>query len=288
MSTAPRIAEDVRVRLYGASELGVLTLIAPGDAHPRVEYIAGEVFVGLNREADGDAVTQGETAGADEAFRAALRAAVPRGADVPPAEAGLIVLSDETTALSVLLGGTRVPDGAVNGARVVFPVARDRVVVIGADDSGAAARALDLAEAAYESGGQMISAHPIALGDTGPTPFDWRAAFPGLEMRFERMLRLVAVRAYEAQTEALRRPDVHVAPAKIHVLDSGATTTFAAWPKGTATLLPAVDNVLIADPSGQISVAPLEQFLAAAGDAVVRTGLSPTRYFVPGAEPKGS
>lgn len=78
---------------------------------------------------------------------------------------------------------------------------------------------------------------------------------------------------------------MHIAPAKIRVLESGVTTTFATWPQGTATLLPVVDNVIIADPAGTLSVATMTQFLDAAGDAVVRTGLSPARYFVPGDQP---
>lgn len=100
------------------------------------------------------------------------------------------------------------------------------------------------------------------------------------------MLRLFSVRAYEAQSIALQRPDVHIADPKIHVRDDGVTLTFAAWPKGTATLLPVVDNVMIADPSGSISVATMGEFLSAGGDAIVRTGLSPLRYFVPGDAPR--
>ena len=93
------------------------------------------------------------------------------------------------------------------------------------------------------------------------------------------------MRAYERQAPALERPDVHIAEPKIHVRDDGVTVTFAAWPKGVATLLPVVDNVMIADPGGSLSVATMGEFLAAAGDAVVRTGLSPLRYFVPGDAP---
>ena len=51
-------------------------------------------------------------------------------------------------------------------------------------------------------------------------------------------------------------------------------------------VLPVVDNVIVADPSGAISVATMDQFLDAGGDAIIRTGLSPARYFVPGDQPK--
>ena len=77
-----------------------------------------------------------------------------------------------------------------------------------------------------------------------------------------------------------------VAAPKIEVLQTGVTTTLAAWPKGTATLLPVVDNIVVADPAGTLSVATFDQFLAAGGDAIVRTGLSPLRYFVPGEPPR--
>ena len=144
---------------------------------------------------------------------------------------------------------------------------------------------LTLADELFEAGGPLVSGHPIVLTEGAWAPFPWRERLPELELRFERMLRLFSVRAYEAQSAMLQRPDVHIADAKIRVLDSGVTTTFATWPKGTATLLPVVDNVIIADPAGTLSVATFAQFLDAGGDAIVRTGLSPLRYFVPGDRP---
>ncbi|MFT4262161.1 MAG: hypothetical protein QM572_02155 [Nocardioides sp.] len=72
---------------------------------------------------------------------------------------------------------------------------------------------------------------------------------------------------------------------KIHVRDDGITVTFAAYPKGTATLLPVTDNVVLADPSGSISVAIFEEFMDALGDRAVRTGLSPARFSIPGTPP---
>ena len=282
---------SVVARVYGASELGVLSLTAPGDAHPRVEYVGGELFVGLDHGHDGSAVTQGEAEAWSQAFTEVVSASVSSAGALPEAADGVILIEDEAVAASVLVQPARVATAAVAGAPVLFALGRDRVVVGGADDESAVARALDLAEELYDVGGPLVSAHPVVLTEGAWAPFPWRERFPSLEMRFERVLRLFSVRAYEAQTVVLQRPDVHVADPRIQVLESGVTTTFAAWPKGTATLLPVVDNVIIADSASdgaKLSVATLNQFLDAAGDAVVRTGLSPARYFIPGEPPRPS
>jgi hypothetical protein len=278
------VAANAVARVYGASELGVLSLTAPGEIHPRVEYVGGEIFIGL--DVDGAAITQGQAESLSRPFRDLLTDAVASVSALPQADAGVIVIDDEATASAVLLDPARIPADAVTGSPVVFALSRSRVAIVGADDEAGVARVLNLAEELYEAGGPLVSAHPIVRVDDAWAPFPWRERFPSLELRFERVLRLFSVRAYEAQTVVLQRPDVHIADPKIQVLETGVTTTFAAWPKGTATLLPVVDNVIIADPSGSISVATMNQFLDAGGDAIVRTGLSPARYFVPGDAPR--
>ena len=65
--TSSEIVETATARLYGASELGVLSFTSPGDAHPRVEYVGGELFVGLV-DANGVAITQGVVASWPEPF----------------------------------------------------------------------------------------------------------------------------------------------------------------------------------------------------------------------------
>ncbi|MFS0912089.1 hypothetical protein AB3M89_09880 [Microbacterium sp. 179-I 3D2 NHS] len=282
---------DVNVipRIYGASELGVLSITAPGPAHPRVEYVGGEIFLGLDDATSGAPVTQAEAEGLPQPFREIVASHVASTRDLPDAVDGLVVIDDESVAASVLLDPSRLAASSLPGTPVVFGLARDRFAVVDADDEAAVTRVLDLAEQLYEAGGRLVSAHPIVVNDGAWAPFPWRERLPSLAMRFERMLRLFSVRAYEVQTRALQRPDVHLADPKIRVLENGVTTTFAAWPKGTATLLPVVDNVIVADTSGegsQLSVATFEQFLTAGGDAIVRTGLSPLRYFVPGEPPR--
>ena len=277
---------DVNVvpRIYGASELGVLSVTAPGDAHPRVEYVGGEVFIGLDDS--GAAVTQGQAQASDRPFADVVAEAVASTGPLPESVDGIVIVEDESVASAVLLDPSRAAAASVVGAPVVFVLARGRVAIVGADDEAGVGHVLDLAEELYEAGGPLVSAHPIVLVDGGWARFPWTERFPGLELRIQRVLRLFSVRAYEAQTVALQRPDVHVADPKIHVREDGVTLTFATWPKGTATLLPVVDNVMIADPAGSISVATFDEFLAAGGDAIVRTGLSPLRFFVPGEPPR--
>lgn len=272
------------LRIYGASELGVLAITAPGPAHPRVEYVGGEIFVGLDEA--GAAVTQGQVDAWARSFADVLAEAAATVGASTSAQDGVVVIEDEAAAASVLLEPSRLRGLPLAGDPVVFALARDRVAIVGADDEAAVARVLDLAEALYDGGGPLVSAHPVVRADGAWRPFPWLERFPTLGGRIQRVLRLFSVRAYEAQGAALRRPDVHIADPKVHVREDGVTLTFAAWPKGTATLLPVVDNVMIADPSGAISVATMEQFLSAAGDAVTRTGLSPLRYFVPGEPPR--
>lgn len=282
---------DVNVvpRIYGASELGVLSIVAPGEAHPRVEYVGGELFVGLDAADGGAAITQGEVDAWPRPFGEALSAAIGSVASVSEPVDGIIAITDEALAAAVLLEPGRLAGASLDGGAVVFALSRDRLVAVGAEDEAGIGRVLDHAEELYDAGGPLVSAHPIVLADGAWSPFPWRERFPALEMRFERVLRLFSVRAYEAQGRVLQRPDVLMPDPQIRVLDSGVTTTFATWPKGVATLLPVVDNVVIADRDGgsaQLSVATFAQFLEAAGDAVVRTGLSPLRYFVPGEPPR--
>jgi len=276
---------DAVARIYAASQLGVLAITAPGEAHPRVEYVGGELFVGLTAPS-GSAVTQGQVETWPRPFADVVADAVASAGPVPAAVDGAILIEDEVVAASALLDPSRIPADALAGAPLLFALARDHVVVVGADDEAAIGRVLDDAESLYEAGRPLVSPHPIVLADRQWGRFDWLQHYPALEMRIQRALRLFAVRAYERQGEALARPDVLYLVPRIQVLDTGVTTTFAAWPKGTASLLPVVDNVIVADPSGVLSVATFDQFLDAGGDAIVRTGLSPVRYFIPGEPPR--
>lgn len=271
-------------RVYGASELGVLSLTAPGDVHPRVEYVGGELFVGL--DVNGAAVTRAQADDRARPFSDLVALAVASADALPEPVDGVVVVEDETQVAAVLVEPARAAVLPLTGPPVVFALARDRLAIVGADDEAGIGQVLDVAESLYDAGGPLASAHPVVLTDGAWAPFQWVDRFPALELRIQRVLRLFSVRAYEAQGVALARPDVHIADPKIHVREDGVTLTFAAWPKGTATLLPVVDNVMIADPAGTLSVATMDEFLTAAGDAVVRTGLSPLRYFVPGEPPR--
>ncbi|WP_439255675.1 hypothetical protein [Microbacterium sp. A94] len=277
-------------RIYGASELGVLSITAPGDAHPRVEYVGGELFVGLDAVGSDAAITRGQAEEWSHPFSDAV-AEASSSAPIPEPVEGVRVVDDEALAASLLVDPSLLAVASPVDAPVVLVLSRDRLVIVCSDDEAGIARVLDLAEELYEAGGPLVSGHPIVLVDGAWAPFPWRERFPALEMRIQRVLRLFSVRAYEAQSVALKRPDVHLADPKIQVLETGVTTTFAAWPKGTATLLPVVDNVIIADSAAdgtKLSVTTMKEFLDAAGDVVIRTGLSPLRYFVPGEAPNAT
>ena len=270
-------------RVYGANELGVLSLIAPGESHPRVEYVGGEVFVGL--DVDGTAITRSQAEQLPRPFAEIVAESVASASAPPDAVGGVVLIEDEASVAAALVDPGHGVMSGLAGDTVAFVLSRDRLGLVGADDEAGIGRVLDLAEALYDAGGPLVSAHPLVREDGTWQPHRGLDRFPALEVRRQRVLRLFGVRAYEAQAVVLRRPDVHIADPKLHVREDGVTLTFAAWPKGTATLLPVVDNVMVADPSGSISVATMDEFLDAAGDAVVRTGLSPVRYFVPGAPP---
>ena len=92
---------DITPRIYGASELGVLSLTAPGDAHPRVVYVGGELFVGLDRSTGG-AITQGDAAQAAAPFDDTVAAALPQQTTFETRD-GLATVTDETQAAAVLL-----------------------------------------------------------------------------------------------------------------------------------------------------------------------------------------
>ena len=91
---------DITPRIYGASELGVLSLTAPGDAHPRVVYVGGELFVGLDR-LTGGAITQGDAAQAAAPFDDTVAAALPQQTTFETRD-GLATVTDETQAAAVL------------------------------------------------------------------------------------------------------------------------------------------------------------------------------------------
>jgi hypothetical protein len=267
--------------IYGASELGVLKVTAPGDAHPRVRYIGGELFAGLD-EADGGWVAQGEAAGWERPFNDVLIASFAGAGAVPSPVEGVVVLDDEVLAAAILNEPARLADLDVKGTPVVWALARNVVVISGSDDERGIAAVIELAEQLYAAGGPVTSIHPIVVNGEEWAPYQWTAASDEQKPQVLRVIRLFGVRTYEAQAPAIKRPDVHVADPKIHVREDGVTVTFAAWPKGTATLLPVTDNVFVADPAGTLSVATFDQFMDSMGDQVLKTDLTPTRYYVKG------
>jgi hypothetical protein len=279
-------------RLYGADELGVLAVTAPGDSHPRVRYIGGDVFDGLVA-VDGSAVTQGDVAGWDREFVDVLLEASGTP-DLPEAIDGVIVLEDEALASSFLNAPKRLsaaaPAAGISGIPVVWVLARTAVVISGSDDPRGVAKVIDLAESLYSSDAPLVSIHPLVASGEEWAPYDWSAATEDQEKSLYRIVRLFSVRGYEVQRRALeeperRRPGLHIADPMVHVRDDGYTLTFATYPKGRATLLPVTDSVIVADPDGKtVGTMLFDDFLAELGDLVVTTELTPRRYFIPGSD----
>lgn len=275
--TEPNLTPHV----YGAGELGVLSLTAPGEAHPRVRYIGGELFTGLDHAAGGW-VTQGEAEQWQRPFNEVLVDSFVGASGLPEPRDGVLVIDDEVLATAILNEPARLTGLDVKGVPVVWALAREVLVVSGSDDERGVAKVLELAEELYASGARIASIHPIVVADGEWAPYDWSAATEEQQLPIHRVVRLFGVREYELQTAVLKRPDVHVADPKIHVREDGVTVTFAAWPKGTATLLPVVDNVLVAEPGGSLGAMTLDEFLTQAADIVEETELSPMRYYVKG------
>ena len=80
-------------RVYSANELGVLSLIAPEETHPRVEYIGGEVFVGLN--AGGTALTRAQAEELPRPFAELVAASVASASVLPDAVDGVVLIKDD-------------------------------------------------------------------------------------------------------------------------------------------------------------------------------------------------
>ena len=121
MTTVDANATPRTPRLYGASELGVLSLVAPGDAHPRVRHLGGELFAGLDEQ--GAAVTEGQTAPWIPSFPQVLEEVVRQAPGLAVAADGVIEVDDEARAIAALLDPTRIPTEGLRGAPIVFALA---------------------------------------------------------------------------------------------------------------------------------------------------------------------
>lgn len=270
--------------IYGAGELGVLAVTAPGTVHPRVHYLGAELFVGLDDA--GVAVTQGQAQAWPTDFTEVLASTLATGT-VPAPVDGVITLTDEGVSAQVLVDPGTLEGVALEGAPVVWALSRTTVLVSGADDPRGVAAVLEHAERLCADEAPLVSIHPLVLDQGQWGPYDWRAATSDQTVSVHRVIRLFGVWAYELQTRALtepvrNRPGLTVVDPKVHVREDGVTVTFASYPVGSAALLPVVDNVIIADPATKsLASATFEEFLDSLGDQAVRTELSPARYFIP-------
>lgn len=275
------VSDRLRLQLFDATELGILELSTPADEMPRVQFAAGELYVGLRQGEDGFVtVARADAWGVPftDALKVAFDAVPPMD---PGADRGVTVLTDEEQVAALLLAPSRAAALEVQGDLAIVPLSQTRTVVTGTDDERGFARALEVADELLAEGARLASIHPIGSANGQWFPYPWRDRHPALAGTISRITREFGVRAYREQAAALDAGAVRVLEPKLDELDSGVTVTFATWLSGTAALLPVVDNVVVATRDGQVGVMGFAQFIEQAGDAVVRTELAPIRYYIP-------
>ncbi|MBO0981428.1 hypothetical protein [Microbacterium sp. SD291] len=274
------VRDGLRLQMFDATELGILDLTMPKDEMPYVQFVAGELYVGVRMGDDGPA-SVAQVEGWGVAFADALQSAL---SSTPPLEVdavqGVAEITEEEQAAAILVDPSRAERLNVEGDLVVTRLAQAHVIVTGADDERGFERALEAAEELIRTGTRLASIHPIGNPGAKWFPFPWRERFPALAERITRVTREFGIRAYAEQKSALDAGEVRVLEPKLERLDTGVTVTFATWLSGTAALLPVVDNVIIASRQGALGVMGFAEFIEQAGDRVMRTELAPIRYFV--------
>lgn len=275
------VRDRLRLQMFDATELGILDLTTSPEEMPRVQFVAAELYIGL-QIGDEAVVTVAQADAWDVSFTDALKAAFE---SLPPleigADRGVTEITDEQQVAALFLDPSRAAGLEVSGDLAIVPLAQTRVVVTGTDDERGFAKAIEVADELLAGDARLASIHPIGSRNGQWFPFLWRDRFPALADAISRVTREFGVRAYKEQESALDAGDVRVLEPKLDTLETGVTVTFATWLSGTAALLPVVDNVFIASAQGQIGVMGFAQFIEQAGDAVVRTELAPIRYYIP-------
>ena len=277
------VRDQLRLQMFDATELGILELSTSAEEMPRVQFVAAEVYIGL-QIGDEAFVTVAQADAWGVPFTDALTVAFD---SLPPLEIGLdrgaMEITDERQVAALFLDPSRAASLEVAGDLAIVPLAQKRVVITGTDDEHGFGRALEVADQLLAEGARLASIHPIGSRNGQWFPFPWRDRFPALASTINRVTREFGVRAYGEQASALDAGDVRVLEPKLDKLETGVTATFATWLSGTTALLPVVDNVIIASAQGQIGVLGFSQFIEQAGDAIVRTELAPLRYYIPDA-----
>lgn len=275
------VRDQLRLQMFDATQLGILDLTTPLEAMPRVQFVAAELYIGL--QAAGEAfVTVAQADAWGVPFTDALKAAFEA---VPPLEVGdvrgVTEIIDEQQVAALFLDPSRADALEVSGDLAIVPLAQKRSVITGTDDECGFARAIEMADELLAEGARVASIHPIGSPNGQWSAFPWRDRFPALANDISRITRGFGVRAYLEQASALDAGDVRVLEPKFDKLETGVMVTFATWLSGTAALLPVVDNVVVASAQGQIGVMGFAQFIEKAGESVVLTDLAPIRYYIP-------
>jgi len=240
------VRDQLRLQMFDATELGILDLSTSAEEMPRVQFVAAEVYIGL-QVGDEAFVTVAQADGWGVSFTDALKSAFD---SLPPLEIGadrdVMEITDEQQVAALFLDPSRAAGLGVSGDLAIVPLAQTRVVITGTDDEHGFGRAAEVADQLLAEGARLASIHPIGSQNGEWFPFPWRDRFPALASAISRITREFAVRAYREQASALDAGDVRVLEPKLDKLETGVTITFATWLSGTAALLPVVDNVIVA------------------------------------------
>lgn len=277
------------LRVHSANDVSIASMNTETPDMPRVAYVGGEVFVGIDVvSADGEheAVTEAVAQRGNLPYGALMdetRARVIgfRTDDVENSSGFPRVIADEAYAASLLMDAARpsASEESPEAAPIAFVLERDCVVLFTDRQAEEGVHlALDRAEALLDAGTPLVSAQPIVLRDRSWQLYDWQSLHPEAADRIGAVVRKQLVYAYAAQAAEIRNEPAHVADAELRVADDGSLTTFTTWAPGTETVLPVVDEVVAAGTGRAIAYA---EFLEHAGDALGLTEYAPLRFRIP-------
>ena len=221
----------------------------------------------------------------EQVFEAARQALKARALALSaPNQAGVLHLSDDSGdayLISHLLvdGWLAGLAGAVGGRPVAF-VPDTTTLLVGADDR-------DTLEQMFTTAADIYTGRPKSLSPMGYTvdgagrvvPYEAPAGDP-LRRLVKRADVLLARDVYAEQKRILDRDEDTMEIVSAYTAmqkPDGEIFTYAPWPCGDTTLLPAVDLVIVVDSDGTTSAVPLAQLLAE-GQVEEAVEYHPVRY----------
>lgn len=181
----------------------------------------------------------------------------------------------------------------IHGSPVALPVTADTLFVTGSTDRAGLEWVAASAEAMLDAGQALLTTQPLVWEGERWQPFPWpqsvprrfgRRALTPPEVPGERLTRRFLAAAYCEQRPILTRLPMDVPVVQVHQVDGG-TRLRAEVTEGVATVLPAVDEVVLTRGDGDREVLPLPQFVAGLGDRAHQLPVVPALWRLDGAPP---